>query len=182
MKLYLFSFVTIGLFVSVGCGTKELSRNKAEALITEYFHYPNVEVNRRDASSDNGRKNIQWLENNGYLVSKGLLGYSETPSAIPYKVPAMGNSGVPSFATNMRRFKEVTGIRYDTPDKTKATVEFMVERYNITPFGKYRFSDNEEVKYEVTIERYDDGWRITTPNKKDYTVADFPDAEEFKEN
>lgn len=182
MKLYLFSFVVVLMFASVGCGTKELSRGKAEALITEYYQYPNVEVDRLDARSDDGRKNIQWLEDNGYLVSKGLLGYSETSSAMPYKAPAMDNSGVSSFATNMRRFKEVTGIRYDTPDKTKATVEYTVERYNITPFGKYRFSDNEEMMYVVTIERYDDGWRITTPNKKNYTVADFPDAEEFLEN
>ena len=182
MKLYLFSFVVLVLFVSVGCGTGELSRNKAEVLITEYYQYPNVEVNRLDARSEGGRKNIQWLEDNGYLVSKGLLGYSETSSAMPYKATMIGNSGVSSFATNMRRLKGVTGIRYDTPDKTKATVEFVVERYNISPFAKYRFSDNEEVKYEVTIERYDDGWRITTPNNRNYTVADFPDAEEFKEN
>lgn len=179
MKLYLFSFVLV--FASVGCGTKELSRGKAEALITEYYQYPNVEVCRLDARSDGGRKNIQWLEDNGYLISKGLLGYSETSSVMPYKAPSMDNSGVSSFATNMRRLTEVTGIRYDTPDKTKATVEFIAERYNITPLGKYRFSDNEEVKYEVTIERYDDGWRITTPNKKNYTAADFPDAEEFLE-
>ena len=183
MRLYLFSFVWVVLFVSVGCGKKELSRNEAETLITTYYQYPNVEVNKLDYRSDGGRNNLHWLEDNEFLVSQGMLGHSGTSSVVPYiTFDTVTNTMVAVYATNMRRFKEVTGIKYENPDKTKATVEFVVERYNITPFGKYRFFDNEVVKHEVTIERYDDGWRITTPNRKNYKEADFPDVEEFWEN
>jgi hypothetical protein len=171
------------LFICAGCGNKELSRNEAEKLITAYYQYPNVETHKLDYRSQGGVKNLDWLEANQFLISQGLLGHSETSEVIPYKTfDTVNTSTITVYATNMRRFKKITGVKYENPDKTKATVEYTAERYNITPFGKYRYAENEEVKYEVTIERYDDGWRITTPNRKNYTEADFPDVEEFLEN
>lgn len=180
MKLSILSIVAL-LLACAGCGNKELSRNEAEKLITAYYHYPNVEIQKIELNLDFGAYPRELIES-GYLIAPHLGSYLAVSQKGRVYMDTEYHGDGTYFATNMRRFKKITGIKYKNPDKTKAMVEYTAERYNITPFGKYRYAENEEVKYEVTIERYDDGWRITTPNRKNYTEADFPDVEEFLEN
>lgn len=164
------------LAVSVGCSNKELSRKDAEKLITEHYQYPNVEVNMIHLPIGYARS-YTWLIENGYLSADPAdFQIQVTNAGKPYSVGVCGGNGM-CFATNMRKLKEVSGIKYENPDKTKATVEFIVERHSITPFGKQmKFTEGDTVSYAVTIERYDDGWRITTPKDKNYQESDFPNV------
>lgn len=168
--------ILVLLTVSVGCGSAELNRKDAEKLITEHYQYPNVEVNMIHLPIGYA-SSYTWLIQEGYLLAHSSnFQLFVTDAAKPYSVGICGGDGE-CFATNMRRLKEVSGIKYENPDKTKATVEFIVERYNITPFGKQmKFIEGNTVSYAVTIERYDDGWRITAPKDKNYQESDFPNV------
>lgn len=174
--------ILLMLAVCAGCSTKELDRTEAKELITAYYEYPNVEVLVFNSLMGYASE-YSWLLEEGYLFGhRDAFHMQITQAGKPYEFPSCNGNGW-CFATNMRRFKEVTGIKYENPDKSKAVIEFTVERYNITPFGKQKkFTEGETVSYHVVVERYDDGWRITTPKEKNYKEADFPDVEEFLEN
>ncbi|HYG40091.1 MAG TPA: hypothetical protein VD908_15795 [Cytophagales bacterium] len=182
MNEKIFSLAVLILIVSVGCNNKELSRAKAAELIAKHYEYPNVEVAVFNMHNGITTAN-ELLIREGYLSSHpGDFQMQITSAGRPYLMPKCARNGQ-CFATNMRRFKEVTGIKYDNQDKTKATVEYTVQLFNITPFGKQRnYVEGEIVPYTGTIERYDDGWRVTTHSERNYKESDFPDVEEFLEN
>lgn len=181
MKLSILSIVVL-LLACAGCGNKELSRTEAEKLITAYYQYPNVEIQKIELNLDFGVNPRELIEA-GYLIAPHLGSYlAVSQKGREYMDTEYHGDGT-YFATNMRRFKEVTGIKYENPDRSKAVVEYTVERCNITPFGRHKkFTEGDSIAYFVVVERYDDGWRITTNNRKNYTEADFPDVEEFLEN
>lgn len=181
MKKIVSTFALLGcltLFLS-SCSSTGLDRDKAKELIEEFYKYPNVEL--RDFNlhlTSKNRENYQNIIAEGYLIHTGYNNLITSDIAEPYKG---WTKGLTDFAMNLRFFKEVTGIRYENDDKTKAVVEFSVERRNVTPFGQAQGTKEGDIgMYSVECQKYDDGWRITTKEKYEIrTAEDFPGVVEF---
>jgi len=60
----------------------------------------------------------------------------------------------------------ISGLKYENDKKTKVTIEY-VELRDKSPFSVLVRSDNKSniIKRKVTLELYDDGWRVTTTTK-----------------
>ncbi len=180
------STILLGILalLQASCSSDSLNREKAKELIVSFYEFPNVEtaVFPVDAaftsvSADDYRN----LIDGGYL-SFSNYSYSLSSTALGLNYKAGFKNGT-LFVTNLRFFKEITGIRYDADDKTKATVEYSVERKKVTPFGEQKgYLEREVVQYSVACQKYDDGWRIVTKNhEENKSASDFPDVAEFHE-
>lgn len=183
-KRYITLLVVVSCFIFSGCSNGKLTHKKAAQLIENFYEYPNVETVSLNLNVTVAN-HYTTLIRDGYLSVPQYYGLmfpdlTVTDKGMPYRYA--GTEGA-LFATNMRKLKEVTSILFDDGNETRATVEFTCVRHNITPFGHHKnYKEHDEVTYSVKMAKYDDGWRITTPNGKNYKEADFPDVEEFLEN
>lgn len=184
--LYIVGILLLALSILSGCSGGALTERKAEKLIKKFYEYPNVEVHTF---------NLNIIVKNAYasMIHDGYLEVPEyhgmmfpdlvvTPKGLPYRIADISQEGYNSYlyATNMRKFKDVSLVQFLDENETKATVEFTCVRYNITPFGKQNgYTENEEVKYTVSMEKSKKGWRVASHNGKNYTKKDFPAVEEF---
>lgn len=174
-------FLLVSLMFS-GCSNGKLTRKKAAKLIEKFYEYPNVETIRPNLNVVLSHTYTSLIQD-GYLSVPRYYGLTFPDLNVTEKGASylkVENEGA-YFATNMRKLKEVTSIFFDGEHENYATVEFTCVRYNVTPFGKHQgYKENDEVKYTVLMAKYDDGWRITAQNGKNFTASDFPDVMEFK--
>lgn len=127
------------------CSNNELSREKAGQLISDFYQYPNVEVEKFQLEM-----NLYLAEKYEALIDGGYL--ATVPNFMNYILPpdmivtprGQAYRKDEYFATAICDLKEVTGIRIEDEAKTKATVEFTVIREKVTPFGKIREYKNGE--------------------------------------
>ena len=170
--------------ILISCTNNELTREKAGQLITDFYQYPNVEMEKFQLEMNlHLARKYKTLIDDGYLATvPNFINYILPPDMI---VTERGEAYRKDeyFATAIRELKEVTGIRFDDEAKTKATVEFTVIRNKVTPFGKIReYKNGDVVNYTATIERYDDGWRVTSVSTQNFLPSNFPKVAEFNMN
>lgn len=181
MRVSVFIFIGWLALSLTACSFNKLDREEAKMLIEDFYEYPNVET--AEFSLD---LNLTGIEPHQRLIDDGYLIFSQYSSHLGISEKGFLYKGEEkrnvTFATNLRYFKEITGIRYENDDKTKAIVEFDIERRNITPFGEQKgYNEGDIEPYHVEFQKYDDGWRVTTKNKGGNKLQeDFPDVEEFK--
>lgn len=184
--LYIMSFLLLAFSILSGCSGGALTERKAEKLIKKFYDYPNVEAHTF---------NLSIIVKNAYasMIQDGYLEVPQThgmmfpdlivtPKSLPYRIADTSREGYVSYlyATNMRKLKEVTMVHFIDDTETRATVEYTCVRYNLTPFGKQNgYTENEEVKYTVYMDKSSKGWRIASHKGKNFTKKDFPDVEEF---
>lgn len=123
--------------------------------------YPQLEVHPCDLSRTlKNTRAMDALVEQGYLhLSVDGRFYIPDEKAIPYLTER-------GFVTNTLQFVDGRSIRYENDDKTKATVQCLVKRGSITPFGNRKgFREGDIELYSVGCEKYDDGWRIITTAK-----------------
>ena len=157
--------ISIILFSS--CGNNELDRSKATGIITDFYNYPVAEMIQIEsvkigelAESESqlyNQGNVQFITENGTVIQANEN--SESSFSI------LGNN---------LTFNEVTGIR--TLDSKKIViVDFTEKRIDITPFGrKLNHQESDLVEKQVTMELYDDGWRITSIGETANGSTDIP--------
>lgn len=182
----------IGLLMLSSC-SDELTRDKAENILTETFNYPyaefhqfNVEKNRLQATTPahvNELAEMGLVDRVPYTSKYGHNYYQSAYSekAKQYLKPntTLTTSGylTGDFAVGTVNIKEVTGIQFNE-DKTKATVEYSTYRDNFTPFSNRSSYDEwrSEIKNEsVEFSLYDDGWRVNPDEVK----GEYLSASEF---
>lgn len=185
MKLQAPTTLGIGVvlcLILTSCTNNELSRKEAGQIITDFYQYPNVEMEKFHLEMNLYLADkYKTLIDGGYLATvPNFMNYILPPDMIVTERGEAYRKDA-NFATAIRELKEVTGIRFDDEAKTKATVEFTVIRDKVTPFGKIReYKNGDVMNYTVSIERYDDGWRVTSEQTENFPVSDFPNVEEFK--
>lgn len=183
MKIQSLTSIGLGLcLILSSCSNNELTREKAGQVITDFYQYPNVEVEKFQLEMNLYlAEKYKALIDGGYLaIVPDFMNYILPPDMI---VTPRGEAYRKDeyFATAIRELKEVTGIRFENEAKTKATVEFTVIRVKVTPFGEIReYKNGDIMNYTVSIERYDDGWRVTSESTQNFLPGDFPDVEEFR--
>lgn len=156
-------FICIGLLILSSC-SDELTRDKAEKILTETFNYPYVEFHQFGVQERKSQVGLLSIENE--LADLGLVdrvivdrvyvpGHGWSPfleqsfsnEAMKYiKLNTSLDKEIKSlrgrseryltgyFAVGTKYIKEVTGIQFNE-DKTKATVEYSTYRVNFTPFS-----------------------------------------------
>lgn len=166
--------IAILSLVLIGCSSNELNREKAKEMIEIEFGFPYVEtVKLKSATRQkdiNGR--LKELLNDGY-ISINYLRSNSFGGSDRIKLTDKGKiyflekkNGQFIMASNEMRIKEVSGIKFNE-NKTSAKVEYIAERYNVTPFGRdkyYNYNNGDTKKGNLTFEKYDDGWRVLNGN------------------
>lgn len=184
-KSYLFYLCF--LFILNAC-SDGLSRDKAADIIREHYQLPTAyydtffledqtHVNfgeyrfRRDSIKQRFEKLqslglVTWYSD--YNVGRSLVRAKLTAEGMKYA------KGEPVKVYNPKSFhkeqtiqaylydislKEVTGMQLNE-DNSKATVEYVLNRNNITPFGEVLYIQPGEEKHTANFAKYDDGWRI----------------------
>jgi len=174
-------------FILIGCSNKELDRDKAFDLIKQHYEYPNVETMRFPGISYPGKINREFknLLNENYISVKRKDKYGHdywiylTYKGDPFKISGkVGYNGY-VVASNITRLDKVTGIKFNQ-GKNEATVEFNTKKTDITPFGLTKDNAEKIRKHSVTMELYDDGWRVTS--NKPNTIIKVDDVKGFDKN
>lgn len=184
-KLVLFFII---IFSLGSCSNKDLDREKAEKLITEFYEYPNVEFfNVSMVSIGSIPQYYSQLVHDGYFTFKneqwrGI--FFITNKAQPYLKEKFGETY--TFVGNEVNIQEVTGIKLNDT-KNQATVYYRTIRQNLTPIAKsYGRSESDTEEKEVHFELFDDGWRISHKKPQnifktaDYTVLDKKYSEQLE--
>lgn len=164
----------ISAILLAGCVSKDLDRSNAASIIEEFYNYPVAEVIQvasitignpaESLSAINNQTTVQFITEEGKIVQ-------------------LGNDSESGFGVigNELRFNEVTGIRTVESGK-KAIVDFTEKRTKITPIGKQlNHKEADIIEKEVTMELYDDGWRITTAVEESIESTDIPIAKSANE-
>jgi len=170
------------IFISIGltaCSSGELSRAKAKKMIAQKYEFPLVEFRNYDELTlggmskkylDNGMMTMETYYRNEFGKQKRKQRKVITEEGDAYVVKTITNQiwggSTKQYATNLQKIDDITGIRTND-DNTRATVELSLVRYNSTPWGdkdKY-INEGDILKRDIKFEKYDDGWRITSPKK-----------------
>jgi hypothetical protein len=117
--------------------------------------YPKFEVHQHDLS-----RTLKNKPTNELLVGEGYLHLSADGRYYLPDEKAMHLLTEHGFLTNTLQFLEGS-IRYKNKSKTKIAVEFVIERRNITVFGKAKGHNEGDMKQSfIECQKYDGGWRV----------------------
>lgn len=183
---------TLSFFILFNCSGQEIDRDKAGEMIISYNSYPLVEAITMETDFYCLRLS-SWhtaAVQNGYMrkvreyfsVNQNCWNYEYaiTPNydkyiIIEYNSQRKNIRKDVNIAASVLDFLSVTGIKFNG-DKTSATVEYMVKRTKITPFGTIAGKTSRYLFLSTTIELYDDGWRITKGKDSyyPYTQSKYP--------
>jgi len=167
------------LSLMTACGPEKLNRDKAATLIKEFYGYPRVEIDYVQFSSqpviDAG-----WGYQKFYF-SRPVFYFNEV--AGPFLVGSTersynGNVNekmiYAEVVANCNDFVEITGTAFDEQTNT-AKVEFTARRIGVTPLGEFAGRrDGDILTYSVTMQLYDDGWRITAKKLDNIKPESYP--------
>lgn len=185
MKKISLGFFVVFITVFYSCSSGELTRGKAEKLINEKFGFPLAEFttynqqgvfsSRKTLEKEGALKVINYTEKSfsGRRYAKEKVEITGLGKKYIFKGQSdhFGKNST-KLATNTIEVKEITGIKTDE-NNLNATVELILIRKNITPWGvgyKY-YKENQEIQKNIQFEKYDDGWRITSPSNIPYTTS-----------
>ncbi len=169
------SYLSLIIILMISC-SKELDRGNAEDMIIEHFSYPYVEFNRLPETTSSEQLNSKYQAIRGQkLMSQKRKGkYGNTFYILLSETgKTFTNPETPyqygwNVATNLVDFKEITGIRFNDA-KTVASVEYLTEKKEITPFGELEnINEGDTKSANVNFVLYDDGWRIDSKPKTVY--------------
>lgn len=169
-----FLIIVIGIILLPSCSNK-LSRDKAEELIKKEFDFPYVQTIGfalpRMVTAEENQLRKKLLEYNLIYIHTqyGFMGfntdkYGFTDEGQKY-VTAKNDFSLTQTHTvvsHCEKFGDVTGILMD-PNGSSAKVDIFTNCIGVTPFGEYAgFKDGDSIKYSLTFQKYDDGWRLIT--------------------
>jgi len=181
-------FYIILAFLSVGCASDTLDRSKAGSIIADFYDYPIIEI---VTIGDDGIGEPSDLESQlideGYMIREaskvkvGTFNYLLTEKGKTYRTSEDSDGSFNMIGSDLT-FHEVTGIRTLVGEK-KAIVDFTEKRSNITAFGEIsEHKDPDFVEKQVSMELYDDGWRITTTRTEVSAATQNPSSESNKDS
>lgn len=169
MKTY-YILISAICFITVGCGSKELTRADAERMIRSEFKFPRA----MDRSLFLAEPAQVSIASNSNLDEQGFLAIAQDQSGNPivkftekadsYLLPTSDEDR----AMNIQKVKvadedlvEVTGIK-TSADGKRAVVEFTTGLKNFTPLRDLlaRKLTEATVNNKVDFVLYDDGWRV----------------------
>ena len=186
------TLLTLSMFVplSLGCGSDNLTKDKAKDIIIKHFKYPLPAMeylsigSKVDLSENKRKKMYEALAKEGLITMKLKKTKSDHEVYKVYPTKKGEKYTGKEFKTTAgrrrqtiigtkikaadRQFVEVTKIELSGIDK-EAIVEFTWKYGKLTPFGKHWESDkNAQLKYDenkncaekVKMRLYDDGWRV----------------------
>jgi hypothetical protein len=181
-------FYIILAFFSTGCASDALDRSQAGSIIADFYDYPIIEIVTIRTENMGDPSDIEsQLVNQGYLYREASMNKEE---AYDYHLTEKGKTFSTSEDSDGRfnmvgsdlTFNEVTGIRTMVGEK-KAVVDFTEKRSNITVFGKItEYMNPDLVEKQVSMELYDDGWRITTTRTEISVTSENPSSDTNKDN
>lgn len=163
--------LAISCILLFSCGSKELSRGKAEELIKEKFNIPGNEVKDVNLGYENEVSTMQTYDK---LANEGLMRCNHyllvinsselTDEGKKYVIGSTkhdnvnGNDFIQVKVADLD-FGEITGI-VEQKEFNTAEVNYTLIRKNLTPFSA-AFNINEgTINKSATFTKYDDGWRI----------------------
>ena len=182
MKKAFTRFLVIIWLCVQGCGSKELSREKAEELIIEKMRYPRpLDFKVPVISINSAAKAYQGnLEKEGWVrlvkvqtihnVRDQKIFFTE--KAKPYLLPQSEEDSVKSFQPIRladEEFVEVTGIKQRNTAKS-VLVKYTTTLKNFTPFMVMlpEKLKAHTVQNWAIITLYDDGWRVESTSDESY--------------
>ena len=179
-------FYIILAFFSIGCASDALDRSKAGSIIADFYDYPIIEIVTIKTDGIGGPSDLEsQLIDQGYLFRKasqvnvGAYDYHLTEKGKTFHTSGDSGGGFDMVGSDLT-FNKVTGIRTLVGEK-KAIVDFTEKRSNITAFGEITEHKSPDlVEKQVSMELYDDGWRVTSTRTEISVNGENPSSETNK--